>query len=78
MQCVFRIAHHHGMTGVRATVVPDHHVMPGGQEIDDLALAFVAPLEPDDRGVSWQSLRSRFSADAIWADSCRVDSAGPG
>ena len=77
VQCVFRITNDHGMSGVGASVVPDHHVMSGGQKIDDLALAFVTPLKSDDRGVSWQCLRTVFSCRHL-ADSCRVVWAGPG
>jgi hypothetical protein len=39
--------------GVRAAVVADDSVVLAGEEVDDLALAFIAPLEADNRG-AWR------------------------
>src|SRR4051795_284142 len=40
------------MAGVMPPLEPHHHVGAAGQPIDDLALAFVAPLGADDGHVS--------------------------
>ena len=37
-----------GVPRVRPAVVPDHEVVPVGQEVDDLPLRLVPPLQPDD------------------------------
>ena len=39
---------HHGMAGVGAAVVANDHVVLGGEDIDDLSLGLVAPLQTDD------------------------------
>ena len=39
------------MTCVRSTVVADNAVVAACEEIDNLAFAFIAPLEADDGGV---------------------------
>jgi len=44
------VAAHDGVTGVVATLVAHDHGGLLGQEIGRLALALVAPLEPDDHG----------------------------
>jgi hypothetical protein len=36
------------MAGVVATLEADDHIRPAGEPIDDLSLAFVAPLRADD------------------------------
>jgi hypothetical protein len=38
------------MAGVRAALVPADEVRVAGEQVDDLALAFVAPLRADDDG----------------------------
>ena len=45
MQRVGVLADHDGVAGVGTTVVANHHVVLGGQQIDHLALAFIAPLK---------------------------------
>ena len=42
------IAHHHGVAGVGAALVAHDDVGLLGEDVDDLALAFVAPLGADD------------------------------
>ena len=37
----------HGMAGVGPALVADHDIVLFGQQIDDLAFGFVAPLETD-------------------------------
>ena len=39
-----------GVPGVVATLVADHVAVLLGQQVDDLGLALVAPLSPDDDG----------------------------
>ncbi len=36
-----------GVAGIVAALIPNHHIHVLGQQIDDFALAFVAPLSPD-------------------------------
>jgi hypothetical protein len=45
------------MTGVGAAVVADDEVVLFGEEIDDLALGLVAPLQADDTGTRVRSAR---------------------
>jgi len=52
MERVALAAHGDGVPGVRPAVVAHDHVVTGGEQVDDLALALVAPLEPHDRGVA--------------------------
>jgi hypothetical protein len=42
-----------GVAGVGPAVVADDDVVAVGQQVDDLALALVTPLESDDRRVAW-------------------------
>src|SRR5882762_8902116 len=58
-------AHHQRMPGVRAPLEPHHHVGPGGEEVDDLSLAFVAPLRADDHHVGHATSLSRRRAAAV-------------
>ena len=51
---VFLAADADGVPGVGAAAVADDDVGVLGEEIDDLALALVAPLEADDNGISLQ------------------------
>ena len=46
--------HDDGMAGVGAAVVADDGVVVGGEEVNGLALAFIAPLEADDGGGVWR------------------------
>lgn len=55
------------MTCIRATVVADDAVVTARQEIDDLAFAFVTPLEANDGGVRryvvvWEAAQARSLA----------------
>ena len=45
------LAHPHGVTGVVAALITRHDGGAGGEEVDDLALALVAPLRTDDGDV---------------------------
>ena len=61
---------HHGVSGVVATLVPDHEPHLVGQVVGDLALALVPPLGPDDdRGrhdpPAYRSKRNRIST-CVW------------
>jgi hypothetical protein len=42
------VADDNGMTGIGATVIPDHDVAVFGKDVYDLALALVAPLQSHD------------------------------
>ena len=44
MEDEFFAAHHQGMAGVVAALIPHHHGGLLGQEVDDLPLALIAPL----------------------------------
>ena len=46
------LAHDHGVAGVGPAVVADDDVVLGRQQVDDLALALVAPLQADDGRVT--------------------------
>src|SRR5207302_1078223 len=41
-----------GVAGVGAAVVADDEVVPVGEEVNDLALGLVAPLQADDTGAT--------------------------
>src|SRR6202012_5195112 len=45
-----------GMTGVVASLVTDDNLMRIGQDVDDLALGFVSPLQADNRRNSHSAL----------------------
>jgi hypothetical protein len=47
-------AHRHGVARIGAAVVPDDDIMPTCQQIDDLALALVAPLQADNRRMTFR------------------------
>ena len=47
----FFAVHHKSMTGVIATLEADDDVSILGEEIDDLAFAFVPPLGPDHHDI---------------------------
>ena len=59
-QLVGLLADHQRVPGVVAALVAGDHVGPLGQQVDDLALALVAPLRADDDGQRHQ-LRPRLS-----------------
>ena len=44
------VAHEHRVPGVVAALVAGDDVVPLGEQVDDLALALVAPLGADDDG----------------------------
>ncbi len=50
----FSLADADGMPGVGSAAIPDDHVRLLGQKIDDLPLAFVAPLQADDAGIAFE------------------------
>ena len=52
-------AHHQGVPRVGAALEAHHHVGPGGEEVDDLPLALVAPLCADDHHVRHADTFSR-------------------
>ncbi len=45
---IFLAADADGVSGVGAAAVADDHIGPLGQQIDDLSLSLVTPLQPDD------------------------------
>lgn len=47
VQLVGLIAHHHRVPGVRPALVADHDLILRREQIDQLPLGFVAPLQPD-------------------------------
>ena len=51
MQGVALIADDDRVAGVRAAVVANNHIVSASEQVNDLALALVAPLQTDDRGV---------------------------
>ena len=51
MQDIFLFAEIDRVAGVVAALVADHGVEGRAEQIDDLALAFVAPLEADNGGM---------------------------
>jgi hypothetical protein len=62
------IAEVHGVTGIRATLVPHDPVRPFGEDVDQLAFPFVAPLgandddgaiRPSEHGVGWEVWRKK-------------------
>jgi hypothetical protein len=46
------------MAGIRPAAVPDNNVTALGKDVNNLALAFVAPLQPDNANV--HSLSSSY------------------
>ena len=54
-----------GMPGVRAALIADDGIGIAGQDIDDLALAFVAPLGAYDDEISH---RSKLPKKWLWPD----------
>ena len=51
-QLVGLSAEHHRVTGVVPSLITHHNVVLFGQQVDNLTLGFVSPLEPDDGGRS--------------------------
>ena len=51
MQDVFFAAVNDGVAGVIAALAADHDVGVAGQDVDDFALAFIAPLRADQNRV---------------------------
>ena len=51
VQRVALIAHLHGVAGIGATVVANDHVMLRGEQVNDLAFAFVPPLKSNNGGM---------------------------
>jgi hypothetical protein len=47
-----------GVTGIVSALATDHDVGGLGEEIDDLALAFISPLESDDDGIHLKKIRN--------------------
>ncbi len=54
---VLLASHHHGVAGVVAALVAHHHVDVRRDDVDDLALALVAPLRADHHDVRHRPLR---------------------
>ena len=76
------VALDHGVAGVVATLVADDHGHPLGQEVRHLALALVAPLEPDDHrgrhqaaspGRMARRVRDHEKRPLTWGPGNRVD-----
>ena len=39
---------HHGVAGVAAALIADHHIIVGGDQVHHAALALVAPVDSHD------------------------------
>jgi len=52
VQRVGLVAHAHGVARVGSAVVAGHHIEAGGEQVHDLALALIAPLQADHGGVT--------------------------
>jgi hypothetical protein len=48
MKDVFLLIDYDRVSGVRSTLTANHHVHLGGQEVDNLAFALIAPLHAND------------------------------
>ena len=66
-QLVGLVAQHQRVPGVVAALVAGDHVGPLGQQVDDLALALVAPLGADDdrAGHGYRPLRAAMLANRV-------------
>jgi hypothetical protein len=51
MQCKFRIADYNRMAGICSAAVTHHYVILIGKDINDLALALIAPLQTYNAGI---------------------------
>src|ERR1700730_16737261 len=47
-----------GVAGVISALAPNHHIRFRGEDIDDFAFPFVAPLRPDQNRISHLNLNS--------------------
>ena len=57
VQNVLLVADHHGVARVRAALEPHDYIRLLGEEVDDLALAFIAPLGANEYSIhSWRIL----------------------
>ena len=54
---VFLAADLDGMPGIGPAAIADDHVGMLGEEINDLPLALIPPLQPDDAGIALQNRR---------------------
>ena len=66
VQRVALVAHHDRVAGVGTAVVAHDDVVAGGEDIDDLALALVAPLETDDGGGMRCVVHEAWDANGAW------------
>ena len=51
MEDILLIPEDHGVTSVRAALETDHDIRLFSQEVNDLALAFIAPLGPNEYSI---------------------------
>ena len=63
-----------GVAGVGAAAVADDDLRLFGEEVDDLALAFIAPLERRKRTYFLQGTGSRLSLSLLVREAVRTDS----
>jgi hypothetical protein len=66
---IFRAAMNDGVAGVVPALAPDHDVGLGGQDVDDLAFAFVAPLRADQNGVGHDNKTTNCPDASGWTHS---------
>ncbi len=76
-QLVHLVADDQRMPGVMAALEAHHHVGAARQPVDDLALAFVAPLGADDGDVSHVCSLSRAARVALGGERQRVQFESP-
>ena len=41
----------HGVAGVAAALIPDHHIIVGGEQVHHAALALIAPVDPNNGAI---------------------------
>src|SRR5205085_12412571 len=68
-QNVFRAAMNNGVAGVVPALAADHDVRLGRQHVDDLALAFVAPLRADQNCVRHENKTTNCPDASVWTHS---------
>jgi hypothetical protein len=68
MEHIFFSTVNDGVAGVVAALAADDDVGIAGQDVDDLAFAFIAPLRADEDGVCHETQRSTFHAEPSTPD----------
>jgi hypothetical protein len=54
MRGIFFPANPDGVAGVGAPTIPDDHIRPFAQEINDLSFAFIAPLQTKNARIAFK------------------------